>query len=253
MQNYSPTFYQSRAAGALSSAEEIVPIISKLIAPKRVIDLGCGTGEWLSVFQRHGTIEIKGVDGIWVDESRLRIPKHVFFPFDFSKPFQLDGPRFDLAVSLEVAEHLSPEYAPGFVRSLTELAPIVLFSAAIPNQGGTSHLNEQWQGYWVQQFQGRGYVSIDCLRWRVWDHPRVKYWYAQNMLLFANPTALAAFPLLQLEHEVPRRSPVSVVHPTLYLENLEHLRASAIGFRKVLKEMPRMFRDSVRRYFKFWQ
>ena len=93
--------------------------------------------------------------------------------------------KWEMILSLEVGEHLPKECAETFVYSLTQLAPVILFSAAIPFQGGTQHVNEQWQDYWVKHFQNKGYVAIDCIRNRVWGNERVEVWYAQNILIFA--------------------------------------------------------------------
>ena len=73
--------------------------------------------------------------------SRFR--KTVSSQRDLAQPLQIDR-RFDLALSLEVAEHLPPECGSEFVQTLTDLSSVILFSAAIPFQGGTDHLNEQW-------------------------------------------------------------------------------------------------------------
>jgi hypothetical protein len=50
--------------------------------------------------------------------------------------------RFDLAISLEVAEHLPEGSAGALVSTLIEAAPVVVFSAAIKGQSGTNHINE---------------------------------------------------------------------------------------------------------------
>ena len=73
-------------------------------------------------------------------------------PFDLNQPFTLDRTS-DLVVCLEVAEHVPPLSAGDFIASLTRLASIILFSAAIPYQGGDGHLNEQWPEYWADPLQ----------------------------------------------------------------------------------------------------
>jgi SAM-dependent methyltransferase len=124
----------------------VVPTVLRLVQPEPVVDVGCGDGAWLSVFRELGVNHRFGLDGDYVDRRLLQIPQDQFSATDLSLPFRLPC-TFDLAVSLEVAEHLPPQSAEDFVDSLTRLAPVVLFSAAIPLQGGTHHLNEQWPDY----------------------------------------------------------------------------------------------------------
>ena len=144
MQSYTEEFYEIVREGAKESAKEIIPIIFEFIQPKSVIDVGCGVGTWLSVFQAHGVEDVWGIDGDYIDKNVLEIPEEKFLTFDLKNPFKLSR-QFDLVVSLEVGEHLPQECAETFVESLTQLAPVILFSAAIPFQGGTDHVNEQWQ------------------------------------------------------------------------------------------------------------
>ena len=139
---YDRVFYEGHADKARSSAEAIVPVVMELVAPTSVVDLGCGLGTWLATFGRHGVHDYLGVDGEWVERGMLEIAEDRFRTAQLDRPFRLDR-RFDLAVSLEVAEHLPEHAASGFVDTLVRLAPCVLFSAAIPHQGGLRHLNEQ--------------------------------------------------------------------------------------------------------------
>lgn len=155
---YSPEFYEYQSQGSLRSAEEVVPIVLEFIRPGSVIDIGCGVGTWLSVFKRHGVPEVLGIDGTYVDTRILRISASEFLPRDVSQKVHVHR-KFDLAMSLEVAEHLDAPAAPRFVESLTALAPVVLFSAAIPHQGGAHHVNEQWPDYWEEHFRRHGFVA----------------------------------------------------------------------------------------------
>src|SRR5436309_14636146 len=143
MQSYTKEFCKSHTAGSRQSAEAIVPLVFALLKPQSVIDVGCGLGTWLSVFEEFGVKDVFGIDGDHVDRSMLQISNERFTAFDLKKPIQIDR-RFDLVVSLEVAEHLPKDCAKTFVHSLTRLGPVILFSAAIPFQGGRAHLNEQW-------------------------------------------------------------------------------------------------------------
>jgi hypothetical protein len=174
-------------------------------------------GIWLSVFEEFGVKDVFGIDGDYVDRRMLKIANDRFMAFDLKKPIQINR-KFDLVVSLEVAEHLPDESARTFVQSLTRLGPVILFSAAIPFQGGTGHLNEQWPDYWANYFKDDDYEAIDCIRKRVWQDDRVDWWYAQNILLFARRDYASSNALLQQKLENTCPSQLSIVHPRKYLE-----------------------------------
>src|ERR1700730_3858057 len=155
-QPYNSVFFAEQRSGSLRSAKVVVPIVTQLIRPKTVVDVGCGCGTWLSVFKDQGTSRILGLDGDYVDTSSLLIPRDCFRAVDLNRPVDLDE-KFDLTVCLEVAEHLPKASAEPLIRSLCHLAPVVLFSAAVPMQAGTHHVNEQWPDYWKALFAIYGY------------------------------------------------------------------------------------------------
>jgi SAM-dependent methyltransferase len=236
---YTADFFAAQQACSLSSARKVVPIILELVQPKSVVDVGCGTGAWLSVFSEHGVSDFIGVDGSYVDHSILLIPPDCFLAQDLTTQVELDR-RFDLAVSLEVAEHLPESSAHSLVASLTELAPTVLFSAAIPGQGGINHINEQWPSYWARCFRDRGFVPVDALRSRVWAADDVAWWYAQNMLLFIDVNA--AHTDLPLTAEQYNSVVMDLIHPRFY----EAVLASQeLTTRKLLQLLPHAMWRSV--------
>ncbi len=215
-QLYTRTFYEWHQDGSLQSAREVVPIVLELVNPQSVVDVGCGTGAWLSVFKQAGVTDCLGVDGDYVEPSLWLIAPEEFVSHDLKQPLKL-GRTFDLVVSLETAEHLPADCADRFVASLTTLGNVVLFSAAIPFQGGDGHINEQWVEYWAGRFQQRGYQAIDCLRERVWGNDRVQPWYAQNLLFFVRHDALDQYPhLAQAATQSHRPGMLSLVHPRTY-------------------------------------
>jgi len=213
---YSADFYEVLRTGCRRSAAAVVPILLQLVRARSVVDVGCGDGTWLSVLAEHGIIDTVGIDGDYVGHRLLRIPEDQFTALDLSSPFELTR-RFDLALSLEVAEHLPPQAAAGFVHSLTKLAPLVLFSAAIPFQEGTRHLNEQWPDYWAKLFKQHDYLPIDCIRNKVWENNEVDWWYAQNTLLFADAGRIESDPVLRCEFERTNPQQLRLVHPRKYV------------------------------------
>lgn len=216
--DYSRDFFTTIRNGALHSAQAMIPIVLDLLPVKSVVDVGCGTGEFLKVFREHGVQDILGIDGEYVERNLLAIPQENFLALDISVPFSLKR-NYDLALCLEVAEHLPVESASVFVESLTQVAPIVLFSAAIPLQGGTHHINEQWPEYWMHLFGRRGFVPVDAIRKRIWKNSQVAWWYRQNCLFYCDKQILRVIPTLGKEFQTTNI--FSLVHPELY-QLLQH-------------------------------
>jgi SAM-dependent methyltransferase len=240
-EHYNAEFYDWQRSGSVASARVVVPIVLELVPVRSVCDFGCGVGTWLKVFREGGIIDVAGLDGAYVDPAMLEIPRECFIPTDLTKAVKLDR-QFDLAVSLEVAEHLPSSRAETFVRDLTRAAPLVLFSAAIPGQGGENHLNEQWQSYWAERFARQGYIPIDAIRARIWDDRTVGVWYRQNILLYCAETALTAYP--KLANGTTRRPILSIVHPEHY-EQTQTNRSPTL--RDTVRTLPKLVYSAVRR------
>lgn len=201
---YSDEWFQNRMAATRRSAEVIAPFVREIVQPKSVIDLGCGTGSWLAALAVEDCL---GVDGDWVLPSHLEFPYERFQKFDLTQPFAA-GRDFDLALCIEVGEHLPRDAAETLVTSLTAHAPVVLFSAGIPHQGGTGHVNPQWPGYWAKKFVAHGYAPCDIVRPRFWCHPDVRFFHAQNLILYVRRDYLGRFGLTET-------AVLALVHPRL--------------------------------------
>jgi hypothetical protein len=201
---------------SLNSAGVLIPIVLEYMTPSSVLDIGCKHGEWLSVFQRHGIADVQGLDRArW--RAEVLIDPATFRVVDLSKPFSIDR-RFDLSVCVEVAEHLPESAAEPLVRELTAAAPVVLFSAALPGQGGHGHVNEQPHAFWDSLFAGRDFVKMDCLRPRIWQDARVAWWYRQNIFLYASAEGLARWPALRDESQRARATDMKLVHADVLRE-----------------------------------
>jgi SAM-dependent methyltransferase len=181
---YSNGFFEQISAGCERSADVVVPMICDLVRPASVVDVGCGQGVWLRRFKRSGVTRVFGIDGDYVDPRSLLIERGEFMAVDLEKPLPRLG-SFDLALCLEVAEHVSAEIAGSLVKDLTSLAPVIAFSAAIPGQRGTHHVNEQWPEYWAVQFRDAGFLAFDPIRPRVRSNASVELWYRQNLVVYA--------------------------------------------------------------------
>jgi SAM-dependent methyltransferase len=203
---YDQAFYDLIRPGVQASAAVVVPLVLDHIPARTVVDVGCGEGWWAHEFVQHGC-EVAGIDGAYVTESPLG---DRFIPHDLTEPLPNLG-RYDLAVCFEVAEHLPPERGVSLIGELCALALTILFSAAIPGQGGVGHVNEQPPSYWAGLFNRHDYAVSGALRWLIWDDDRVEPWYRGNLLLAAhNPDA---YPGL---FTGPESRPLHVVHPVLF-------------------------------------
>ena len=165
-----------------NAAQQVLPVLFKVFKPKSIIDIGCGLGNWIQVAKDLGVENVLGVDGDYVERSLLKIGSHEFVEKDLKKEFDLNQ-KFDLAICLEVAEHLPVEAAENLVRSLINHADVIMFSAAVPGQGGQHHINEQWPVYWKNIFSNYNYVMLDFFRYSIWNNEKVERWYRQNLFL----------------------------------------------------------------------
>jgi hypothetical protein len=213
--------------GTLRSAEVIWSILYRYVRPSSAVHFGCGSGAFLSMLaQCFGVEDYLGIDEAWVDVDEVLIPADRFMVADLSTPLAL-ARTFDIALSLELAECLPESQAADLIRNLTKLAPIVLFSAAIPSQGGVGHLNEQWPEYWCGLFDEAGFRPLDAIRPHVWRNSAVEWRYAQNILLFVDRSLVQHDELLLSIAERTDASQLSIVHPGCYLERVKQYAAPA--------------------------
>ena len=185
------------------SARKILGLVFEYTRPQSVLDVGCGLGTWMSVARELGVADFRGIEGRWLDASQLQVERELVTTLDLEQPFSLHR-KFDLAICLEVAEHVSASAAEPLVESLAGHSDLVLFSAAIPHQGGHHHVNEQFPDYWKLRFAKHGLQPLDFIRPLVWNDAKVLWWLRQNTLLFAHERVLASNDRLRQEAAVRR-------------------------------------------------
>jgi SAM-dependent methyltransferase len=208
MYTYGDHFFATADRSAAESAEVIIGLLTGQVSVGSVLDLGCGRGMWLAKWRAHGAAEVVGVDGPYVDIEQLHIPRSDFVPLDLSAMLSLDR-RFDLVQSLEVAEHLPEGVADRFVDNIVNHGDLILFSAAIPGQGGECHINEQPLDYWRNKFLARQYEAFDFLRPLIKEDRKVSFWYRQNILLYAHGPRIASLPAAIRASKIERDAPIA--------------------------------------------
>lgn len=209
---YSNEFFDYISRGSIESARVVTELLIEWLKPESVLDVGCGAGAWCRVWMDGAVHTVVGVDGAYVDRSTLLIPDANFVARDLSREFDLDR-RFDVVVSLEVAEHIPSEFADVFVDNLTRHGDVVCFSAAVPGQGGEFHVNERPLEYWRQKFVARGYRCYDPIRPVILSNDSVEPWYRYNSLLYANDRVRSRLPRQVAESEVTQETKIPDLAP----------------------------------------
>ncbi len=196
----------------MGSANAVLGKLFEKFKPDSVVDVGCGYGAWLAAAESLGSQTLVGLDGDWVKSDELYAQSIDFRPQDIEKSIELQG-QFDLCISLEVGEHISEQRAGSYVKDLCGLADLVLFSAAIKSQGGTNHVNEQWQSYWVDLFEKNGFECFDVIRPWFWEDETIEWYYRQNIFVFSK-SGTTPDGIVEFQREV--RFPSDIVHPGNY-------------------------------------
>lgn len=236
--SYNEDFFKYEGSTSESAAKIMMPLILDFVQPKSIVDVGCGRGMFLKTAQQLGISNLLGIDGLWAAQTLIKgIP---FQEMDLSNPINV-GKTFDLAISLEVAEHLPIEASEKFVKLLTSLSSVVMFSAAIPFQGGQLHVNEQWQSYWMGLFAKEDYVAVDAVRPEIWSNASVLSCYRQNTLVYVLRKSLQNYPKLAAKG---LSKIVDVVHPEVYLGTYMAYGLTLVNF---IKKLPKPLR-SIARY-----
>ncbi len=176
---YSDEFYVGEEEVALRAARHVMPYVQdRTMRARSVVDVGCGTGAWLSVAKKEYGCAVHGYDAY---AGPLLIDTDEYTQTDISAGISCAG--YELALCLEVGEHLPEAAARPLVAGLCE-ARYVLFSAGHPGQRGVHHVNEQWGTWWAALFAEHGYYGTNAVKWQFWENREVADFYRENMILF---------------------------------------------------------------------
>lgn len=160
-----------------------------------------------------------GIDQHDYSSEYMLISQENYLKYDLRNPLSLTR-KYDIAISVEVAEHIDNKYAKIFIGNLCRHSDVILFSAALPNQGGTGHINEQPCSYWKQIFEKYKYRAIDCIRPVFWNDDTIEIWYRNNSILYVNERLYNDFIKI-----IPMQvHPLDIVHPEMLARILKKER-----------------------------
>ena len=241
---YNSRFYERQIDGSLRSARVIMNRLFQIYEPQRIVDVGCGRGAWLKAAIECGAHLAHGFDGPWNDSAQMLDLQISYMSVDLNESI-VSKIKYDLAISVEVAEHLMPTSARRFVKSLCALSDVVLFSAAFKSQGGTQHINEQRHSYWGHLFRENGYEVFDHFRPLLWGNNEVVSHYRQNCFLYlkANSSVHDTFVLHGLQKMVDL-SFMDCMHPEVFLGENMGVRTHIYNMKYF---MPKLFKRLAKR------
>jgi hypothetical protein len=211
---FDQAFFEPPGSTTYLSALTILRLVRSRFRFERVVDVGAGMGKWLQAADQCGAADLMGIEGPWV-QALPRYPKAEYIFADLNKPLSLER-SFDLAICVEVAEHLQPARSATLVGDLCRLSEVVIFGGALPRQYGDGHLNCRSHLDWIALFHNNGFICRDYFRPKLWTDPFVAPWYRQNTFLFtsAKDSVFA---------DVPSPTLVDVYHPLLLYSPFDFL------------------------------
>lgn len=213
-ENYTSEFYDQMQDRNTRTAMEIMPYIIEKLNPSSIVDIGCGRGIFLSVAKKiDKNVSVLGIDGDYVEREKLLIDQDEFIAFDLKKELNLQK-KFDVAISFEVAEHIEEEYSERFIQNIVKLSDVIVFSAAIPLQGGTNHVNEQYPSYWKKIFADCGYYCSDIIRRVFWNNGTIEPHRKQNLMLYVKDNLFDE--VINKFNNIDNESYLDVIHPQFF-------------------------------------
>ena len=182
---YDDKFFDKNLEWNTPIAAKLAGVLLDCFHPRSVVDLGCGNAEFLNEFQKKGII-VQGYEGSRSAIGKASIDKQHIKLFDLRNKIE-EKEKYDLALCLEVAEHIENKFSQRLVENLTSLSDKVVFTAATPGQGGHFHINEQPREFWVNIFKQRNYGYDAQTTEKVKNDMKkagVLSWYCDNLMVF---------------------------------------------------------------------
>lgn len=214
--SYSDTYFDKHEMAARNSARQVVPFVMSVLRPTSIADVGCGSGQWTKEFISNGVRKAYAFDAFASPCWGVTANSVEFQKIDLENRVA-DFPDVELVCWLEVAEHLSESSCSRILSDIVERTDAILFSCALPGQGGTGHISERRLSDWVSDFEEVGFCCEDILRPRFWNDEDISWWYRQNTVIFVKENSVASNAILKFQ--LPTFRGMDLIHPDLFEVN----------------------------------
>lgn len=143
-----------------------------------IYDFGCGMGDYLYTLHLNGFKKLMGFEM----EPPKKYEEFEIKSQNLAIPF-LEKEK-GVVISLEVGEHIPPQYQDIFVDNITNnCSDLLILSWAIRGQGGLGHFNELNNNEIIPEIEKRGFEYLEELTLDARKSPEDAYWYFRNTLM----------------------------------------------------------------------
>jgi SAM-dependent methyltransferase len=118
---------------------------------KSVTDIGSGLGHAANWFSQNG-LNVIAIDGL---EDNVRNSIYPAQMVDLTEKAFVES--VDLVNCIEVVEHIEEKYLDNLLDTLCA-GKYLLMTHAIPGQDGWHHVNCQWEDYWIDNLNKKGFI-----------------------------------------------------------------------------------------------
>ena len=164
-------------------AAALADVLRLLYKPAVVADVGCNSGLYLEGFRDAGC-QVMGFD---CDDEALALAAVPVTKIDITSFKPIDF-RADMALCLEVLEHIPAEKEDAALLNLCTVSDTIIFSAAVPGQGGDGHINCQPKQHWIDKFEELGFRAAEAeaeyILAQLNGYPGIMGWLRNNLIVF---------------------------------------------------------------------